>query len=76
MPPVLLDTEVAHEVYGSAACYAPLDVTRIADALREVLTNDSTRERLRSAGRELLGRYTWTRTASDMLEAIQEATGR
>ena len=77
VPPVVLDTPVAREVYGDAARYVPT-VDRpepLADALIDLLTNDHARDHQMRAAGTVLARYDWTRTASATLSAIQEAAG-
>ena len=71
VPPLLLDTPVAHEVYGEAACYVPADPGRIAASMLALLTDDARHARLREAGTRLLARYSWPRAAGELLEVIE-----
>ena len=52
------------EIYGDAAHYFdPLDVTAMADAINEVITDDKLRERLVRAGHAQAEQYSWQRMA-------------
>jgi glycosyltransferase involved in cell wall biosynthesis len=77
VPPVVLDTPVAREVYGEAARYVPgiADPHPLADALTELLTDTAARDRLLAAAVHVLARYDWDRTAAATLQAIEEAAG-
>jgi len=75
VPPVLLDTEVAREIYGPAALLVPGPPSpeRIADALIRLLVDDEFHASLVAAGRERLERYSWARAATDTLEILTQA---
>ena len=73
VPPVLLDTPVAREVYADAALYVRPDPHAIAGALTTLLTDADVRRRLAAAGREALARHSWTRTARAVREALEAA---
>jgi glycosyltransferase involved in cell wall biosynthesis len=78
VPPVVLDTPVAREVYGSAARFVPTDLSdlsRLGEALVEVLTQPAARATILAAADAVLARYDWKRTADLTLEAIREAAG-
>jgi glycosyltransferase involved in cell wall biosynthesis len=78
VPPVVLDTDVAREVYGPAAEYlvpGPTLVSDLGQALVHLLSDPGAHERLVAMGAEVLARYDWSRTASDTLEALEEAAG-
>lgn len=72
-PPVLLDTPVAHEVYGAAARYVRPEPEAIAAALVDLLQDDSARARLVDEGRRLLARYTWTQAGHDVCRVLEQA---
>lgn len=78
IPPVVLDTPVAREVYGQAARYVGRDLSRhseLADAVVELLTNNVARDAVLRHADEVLGRYDWNRAATATLRAIEEAAG-
>jgi glycosyltransferase involved in cell wall biosynthesis len=75
VPPVVLDTPIAREIYGDAARYvhtlsSPQSLT---SALIDVLTNDSARMAVLAHRDAVLARYDWGHTASATLRAIEEA---
>jgi glycosyltransferase involved in cell wall biosynthesis len=74
VPPVVLDTPTAREVYGEAAHYVPHpDPALIEAALDRVLFDTSARSALLAAGPVVVGRYSWTSTGRATLAAITEA---
>jgi glycosyltransferase involved in cell wall biosynthesis len=74
VPPVLLDTAVAREVFGDAALLVPKgDVPRVAEALVRLLDDAPLRASLGEAGARLLERYSWSRTAEAVLQALEHA---
>jgi glycosyltransferase involved in cell wall biosynthesis len=73
VPPVLLDTPVAREIYGDAARLVPADAPAIAQALVTLLTDETAREALARAGAQRLPAFTWTRTASAAVRALEAA---
>jgi glycosyltransferase involved in cell wall biosynthesis len=78
VPPVVLDTEVAREVYGPAARYLPPGPGLSADvgrALVSILTDEGERTRLLEEAPGVLSRYDWSRTAAETLSALEEAAG-
>lgn len=71
MPAVLLDTEVAREVYGPAAAYVERpDPGLIADTLSRVLFDDAERRRLMDAASLQLERYSWRESAQRTLQVL------
>lgn len=75
VPVVLLDTPVAHEIYDDAALFVPPDPGAIGAALRTLLEDDDAHQSLLTAGRDLLTRYSWTRTAATIRGALERAAG-
>jgi len=66
------------EVVGEAAVLVdPLDVESIRAGLRTLLSDQDLRTRLRAAGLERAGRFTWEKAARRLLEMMQQsqATG-
>ncbi|MDP2935054.1 MAG: glycosyltransferase, partial [Dehalococcoidia bacterium] len=64
------------EVVGEAAVlFDPTDVEEMARALTKTLTDRSLRERMRQAGLEQAGKFSWRRTAEETLEAYRQVTG-
>jgi len=71
MPVVLLDTEVAREIYGPAATYVEdADPARIATALARVLFDQPERNRLIDAAAPQLERYSWRECAQRTLQVL------
>ena len=78
VPPVVLDTDVAREVYGPAARYLAPGATLEADlgrALVTLLTDAVERQRLLADAKAVLSRYDWSRVAADTLTALEDAAG-
>jgi glycosyltransferase involved in cell wall biosynthesis len=74
VPPVVLDTAAAREVYGPAAHYVPRPEPALVEAaLERVLFDAPTRAALMATGPGVLGQYSWDRTARATLAAIAEA---
>ena len=74
VPPVLLDTPVAREICGPAALYVPnTERPVVAAALETLLFDEDARRRVLQAAPEVLGRYSWTRAASQTLAALERA---
>lgn len=75
VPPVLLDTPVSREVFGEAARLvspAPID---IADAVIQLLADESAASALASTGRACLSRFSWARSADVIRQALEAAAG-
>jgi glycosyltransferase involved in cell wall biosynthesis len=75
VPPVLLDTRVAHEIYDGAAMFVTPDPQSIARALGTLLRDDQAHRALVGAGAGLLTRFTWSRTAATIRAALERAAG-
>jgi glycosyltransferase involved in cell wall biosynthesis len=73
VPPVLLDTPVAREIYDDAALYVRPDPPAVADAILTLLGDAAVRARLAAAGARALARYSWVRTAALIRETIEAA---
>jgi glycosyltransferase involved in cell wall biosynthesis len=73
VPPVLLDTPVAREVYGSAAWLVPPDLGAIEHALTTLLTDDARHAALVAAGRARLAAFSWTKSAAAITRALESA---
>lgn len=62
------------EVAGDAAClFDPEKPAAIAAAIRQILEDEITADRLRAAGREQAGRFTWAATARKTVQAYCRA---
>ena len=73
VPPVVLDTAVAREVYGDAAVFvARGDVAGTATALRRLLVDPSSATPILTSGRAVLGRYSWDAAADRTLEHLEK----
>ena len=74
VPPVLLDTDVAREVCGSAALYVDKgDIAGTTAALNGLLFDEDVRRRVLEAGPAVLARYSWTRAGAETLAALEAA---
>jgi alpha-1,3-rhamnosyl/mannosyltransferase len=74
VPPVLLDTAVAHESCGEAALYVALgDVRGTTRALDAALFDESTRARILAAAPDALAKYSWPRAARETLAVLEAA---
>jgi glycosyltransferase involved in cell wall biosynthesis len=73
VPVVVLDTLVAREVYGDAACYVnPGDIAGTAEALRRFLTSNEAGAAQLAHAATVLGRYSWDTAAAVTLEQIEK----
>jgi glycosyltransferase involved in cell wall biosynthesis len=71
MPVVVLDTEIAREIYGPAAEYVPHpEPPLIAAALERVLTDAAERQKLVEAGKAQVERYSWDECAHRTLQVL------
>jgi glycosyltransferase involved in cell wall biosynthesis len=76
VPPVVLDTPVAREVYGAAASYVPgRHGPALGRALAHLLTSASARRDLLQHAPAVLSRYDWSRAAAATLAALEESAG-
>lgn len=78
VPPVVLDTPLAREVYGEAACYVGPDLSTVAplaQAITTLLTSARDRDRIFAAAPAVLARYDWTKAARATLHALEAAAG-
>lgn len=73
VPPVVLDTPVAREVYQDAATYVRADSRAIADALGRLLEDDGLHTELSAKGRRRVGAMSWIETARVTRRVIEEA---
>jgi glycosyltransferase involved in cell wall biosynthesis len=76
VPPIVLDTPIAREVYGPAVRYLPLspDLPRmLGEALVEMIRSEPARRAILQHAPGIVGRYRWDRAAADTLQAIEEA---
>jgi glycosyltransferase involved in cell wall biosynthesis len=74
VPPVVLDTRVAREVYGNAAAYvAAPDPVLVAEAVTAVLSDVEQRQRILAEAPGVLARYRWEDAAAATLAALEEA---
>lgn len=77
VPAIVLDTPVAREIYGGAACYVDPedDVQQAARALKVLLTRPDEAARQVAAARQVLARYSWESAAAATLAAIEKVAG-
>ena len=71
VPPIVLDTEVAREIYGTAADYVDRPESgHVAAAIDRVLVDETLRARLRTAGAAQIERYSWAECAHRTLQVL------
>jgi glycosyltransferase involved in cell wall biosynthesis len=74
VPPVVLDTEVAREIYGPAAVYvASPNPALIATALASAISEGPERQQLLAAAPQVLARYSWEECARRTLQVLLAA---
>ncbi len=74
IPSLLLDTAVARESCGDAACYVPLAPPgQIAAAIERLLYDDDARRAMAAAAPATLARYDWATAARDTLALLEAA---
>jgi glycosyltransferase involved in cell wall biosynthesis len=74
IPVVVLDTPVARETYGPAACYVGLgDTQAVATHLRTLLTDERRHQEALAPAAAVLARYSWPDAARATLEALEGA---
>lgn len=77
VPPVVLDTAVAREVYQEAAVFVkPGDIAGTADALRLFLTNPAAAAPILGRAPAVLRQYSWEDAADRTLAAIEGVARR
>jgi glycosyltransferase involved in cell wall biosynthesis len=75
VPVVVLDTEIAREIYGPAAVYLERpDPDLIASALERLLVDQRERERLAEAGTLHVERYSWRECGQRTLQVLLATT--
>jgi glycosyltransferase involved in cell wall biosynthesis len=76
VPPIVLDTPVASEVYGPAAryvsCETPL-AERLGAAITHMLTSTTARADVLRHAAPVLARYRWDKTAAETFAVLLEA---
>jgi glycosyltransferase involved in cell wall biosynthesis len=71
VPPVVLDTAVAREIYDAAALYVERpDPALVAAALERALTDRAERQRVLDAAPAVLSRYSWMESARRTLATL------
>jgi glycosyltransferase involved in cell wall biosynthesis len=84
VPPVVLDTPIATEIYGGAAKYVQVQggaaaaastsmADRLGDAIVQLLTEQGRRNDVLRHAPDILSRYRWEKTAADVLAVLEEA---
>ncbi len=76
VPPVVLDTAVAREVYGGAALFVERGDRRgTSEAILQLVTDTEARRRVLDEASRLLPRYTWAAAAARTLAVIERSAG-
>jgi glycosyltransferase involved in cell wall biosynthesis len=73
VPPVVLDTPVAREVYREGATYVAADSRAIAEALGRLLEDDRLHAALSAKGRRRVGAMSWIETGRATRTVIEGA---
>ena len=74
VPPIVLDTPVAREIYGDAASFVGRgDIEGTATALGRLLDDHAHRDSLLRAAAAVLPRYSWASAARQTLSQIERA---
>lgn len=74
-PVVTSNSSSLPEVAGEAAVYVdPISIDSIAGGISVVLRDESLRSRLRQAGLERAGRFSWDRTAGRVWDVVEQVT--
>jgi len=70
--PIIADNALGHEIFGDNAFFvsAPYSAVKIADVLRDSLTNKTKREKILSARPVIVANFTWRRHADRFMEAV------
>ena len=77
VPIVVLDTPVAREVYGDAACYVPAaDIHGTAEALIRLLRHPAECEAALQHAPAVLARYSWDQCAAQTLAHLERVARR
>jgi alpha-1,3-rhamnosyl/mannosyltransferase len=72
VPPVLLDTPIAHESAGEAALYVRKgDIQGTAAAIEQLLFSDAVRQSVLAAAPAVLERYDWRQAARQTLAVLE-----
>lgn len=76
LPVVAANASCLPEVYGKAALYFdPLDVDDMAAKIKEVMEDESLRERLKTEGFKQVKKYSWRKTAEQTLAVYEGVLG-
>jgi glycosyltransferase involved in cell wall biosynthesis len=77
VPPVVLDTVVAREVYGDAAAFVRRgDLDGTAATLRRLLVDPASAKPILASAQAVLARYSWDEAAERTLEHIERIARR
>lgn len=74
VPVITSDLPVLREVLGDAAMFVdPYNVNTVAGAIRTVVSDAATRQRLTAAGRDRASAYSWSDSARRTLDVLRSA---
>ncbi len=76
VPPIVLDTPVAREIYADAACYVPADPATIGEAIGQLLQDDRAHGELALGGRRRVAAFSWARAAEAIGRVLEAAARR
>jgi glycosyltransferase involved in cell wall biosynthesis len=77
VPPIVLDTSIAREVYGDAAIYVKRDdLDGTASAIRRLLVDSASGDPILARAPAVLARYSWDATAAITLDELERIARR
>lgn len=72
VPPVVMDNELGHELFGEYAFYSKNgEVDEITDAIRQALTNTTKVENINNSGPEFVKKYSWKNFADRFFDRLK-----
>ena len=73
VPPVIMDNELGHELFGEYAFYAKSgEVDNVAEAIKLALTDSEKVQRIKNSGPEFVKKYNWNDFANRWIKIINE----
>ena len=73
VPPVIMDNELGHELFGEYAFYSKSgEVDNVAEAIKLALTDSEKVQRIKNSGPEFVKKYNWNDFANRWIKIINE----
>ena len=71
VPPVIMDNELGHELFGEYAVYSKSgNIEDITEAMKEALNNEQKASKIKSEGPEFVKKYNWKNFANKFFEEL------